>query len=73
MNMMPLNPKTNDRIIDVTGGGDSFASGFITGLLEGWTMEECVEYGMQIGYIASGREGARGTPRREEAKELLGK
>lgn len=73
MKRMPLNPKTNARIVDVTGGGDAFAAGFITGLIEGWKLEECVEFGMQVGYMSCGREGARGTPRREETKELLGR
>lgn len=35
-----------EDIINVSGAGDSFASGFIAGMLQGWTASECVWKGM---------------------------
>lgn len=31
--------------IDSTGAGDNFVAGFISGLLKGWNLRECCEYG----------------------------
>ncbi|MDR1766006.1 MAG: sugar kinase [Lachnospiraceae bacterium] len=38
----PAYPHT--KCIDTTGAGDSFASGFICGLLEGWDLRTCAAY-----------------------------
>jgi 2-dehydro-3-deoxygluconokinase len=40
------------EIFDRVGGGDSFASGLIYGLLEGKPPQECVEYGAAHGALA---------------------
>jgi len=40
------------EIFDRVGGGDSFASGLIYGLLEGKAPQECVEYGAAHGALA---------------------
>lgn len=39
--IVPIYPKAN--CVDTTGAGDNFASGFICGLLEGLTLEECAQ------------------------------
>ncbi|MCZ7532727.1 MAG: sugar kinase [Acidimicrobiia bacterium] len=44
--------RPNLEIFDRVGGGDSFASGLIYGLLEGKTPQECVEYGAAHGALA---------------------
>lgn len=35
-----------EDIVNVSGAGDSFTSGFIAGMLQGWTANECVWKGM---------------------------
>jgi len=40
------------EILDRVGGGDSFASGFIYALLEGWPVRVAVEYGAAHGALA---------------------
>lgn len=52
--------------IDTTGAGDSFAAGFITGLLEKKDLEDAVRFANRIGALSTLKRGARGTPRREE-------
>lgn len=44
--------------IDSIGAGDNFASGFITGLLEGKSLKECAEYGNVTASIAIQSIGA---------------
>ncbi len=44
--------------LDTTGAGDNFASGFITGLLEGKDVRECGEYGNVAASIAIQSIGA---------------
>lgn len=44
--------------IDTIGAGDNFASGFITGLLEGKSLKECGEYGNVTASIAITSIGA---------------
>lgn len=44
--------------VDTTGAGDNFASGFITGLLEGKSLRECGEYGNVAASIAIQSIGA---------------
>lgn len=44
--------------IDTTGAGDNFASGFITGLLEGRDVRKCTEYGNVAASIAIQSVGA---------------
>lgn len=35
--------------IDPSGGGDAFAAGFITGIINGWDMEHSLKYGAALG------------------------
>ena len=46
------------KAIDTIGAGDNFASGFISGLLEGKTLKECGEYGNVTASIAIQSIGA---------------
>ncbi len=45
-------PRSDLEILDRVGGGDSFASGLIYGLLEGKGAEAAVEYGAAHGALA---------------------
>lgn len=58
--------------VDTTGAGDNFASGFITGLLEGKGPRECCEYGNVAASIAIQSIGATtGITSRELFNERL--
>lgn len=41
-----------DKVVDTVGAGDAFATGVITGLVEGMTLEEAVRRGNAMGAIA---------------------
>jgi len=59
-------------VADTTGAGDSFASGFITGLLEGMEMGKCLVRGNACAALAIRKVGAReAMPTGEELKEFL--
>ena len=59
-------------IIDTTGAGDSFTSGFITGLLEGMDIAECLMRGNACAALAIRKVGAReAMPTGEELVEFL--
>ena len=40
-----------DKVVDTVGAGDGFATGVLTGLMEGLPLEKCVERGCAIGAI----------------------
>jgi sugar/nucleoside kinase (ribokinase family) len=48
------------KVIDTTGAGDAFVSGFITGLLDNLTMEECCIRGCASGAVTVQYIGATG-------------
>lgn len=58
--------------IDTIGAGDNFASGFITGLVEGKSLKECGEYANVVASISIQSIGATtGVLRREQLDEGL--
>jgi sugar/nucleoside kinase (ribokinase family) len=43
-------PTYNDiRAIDATGAGDSFVSGFVTGIAQGWDLQKCGKFANAVG------------------------
>ena len=44
--------------VDTTGCGDAFCAGFITGILDGMTLEECAEYAAAAGALNAQTSGA---------------
>lgn len=44
-------PTYDGPVVDTTGAGDNFMSGFITGLVRGWDIEKCCRLGNAAGTI----------------------
>lgn len=59
------------EILDRIGGGDSFASGLLYGLLEGKTPSECVNYGAAHGALAMTTPGDTSMVTREEVEHVM--
>ncbi len=59
------------EIYDRVGGGDSFASGLIYGLLEGATPSECVNYGAAHGALAMTTPGDTSMATLDEVKKVM--
>jgi len=64
-------PRENLEILDRVGGGDSFASGLIYGLMEGKTPEEAVNYGAAHGALAMTTPGDTTMASLKEVERLL--
>ena len=50
----PIKPKA---VIDTVGAGDGFAAGFLTALLKGETLENCIRFANGVGSLVVGVEG----------------
>ncbi|MDD4817758.1 MAG: sugar kinase [Victivallaceae bacterium] len=59
------------EILDRVGGGDSFASGLIYGLLKGCDIEKCVNYGAAHGALAMTTPGDTSMATLEEVEKLM--
>jgi 2-dehydro-3-deoxygluconokinase len=59
------------EILDRVGGGDSFASGLIYGLLAGLGLRAAVEYGAAHGALAMTTAGDTSTARKDEVDKLV--
>ena len=59
------------EILDRVGGGDSFASGLIYGLLADLGLQAAVEYGAAHGALAMTTAGDTSTARKEEVDKLV--
>ncbi len=60
------------EIMDRVGGGDSFASGLIYGLLSGYGIEKAVEYGAAHGALAMTTPGDTSMASLREVEALVG-
>lgn len=60
------------EILDRVGGGDSFASGLIYGLLDGQSLQTAVEYGAAHGALAMTTPGDTSMATRAEVLKLAG-
>jgi 2-dehydro-3-deoxygluconokinase len=59
------------EILDRVGGGDSFASGLIYGLMEGLSPQEAVEYGAAHGALAMTTPGDTTTASLKEVRQVM--
>jgi 2-dehydro-3-deoxygluconokinase len=59
------------EIMDRVGGGDSFASGLIYGVLKGATAQEAVDYGAAHGALAMTTPGDTSMATRDEVEKLM--
>jgi len=64
-------PRPGLLILDRVGGGDSFASGLIFGLLEEFPLQLAVEYGAAHGALAMTTAGDTSTASRAEVEALI--
>lgn len=63
-----------EKVVDTVGAGDGFATGIVTGLMEGLTLLEAVKRGTAIGAIqVMSRGDNEGLPTRQELKDFMNK
>jgi sugar/nucleoside kinase (ribokinase family) len=61
-----------DKVVDTTGAGDAFVSGFLSGVVRGRTFRDCVRLGNAVGALAVRKAGATaGVTCMEDALALL--
>lgn len=61
------------EVVDTTGAGDSFCSGFLAAFSRGKTLEECMEFGSATGSLCVTQKGATtGIRSFEETMKFLG-
>ena len=59
--------------IDSTGCGDAYHAGYVVGLLEGWPLEERMEFGTLLASRVIGKVGGRtALPRRKDLAAMAG-
>ncbi|WDE96402.1 sugar kinase [Lentisphaera profundi] len=61
----------NLELLDRVGGGDSFASGLIYGLLKGGALQEAVDYGAAHGVLAMTTPGDTSSARLDEVEQVM--
>lgn len=60
-------------LVDTVGAGDGFAAGFLTAMLKGESLENCVKFANAVGSLVVGVEGDNeGLPYYEDVLEHLG-
>lgn len=65
---------TDIKAVDTTGAGDSFAAGFIAGLVEGWDLLKCGKFANAVGTHCVMQVGATtGIKSKEEILEFMKK
>ena len=62
------------KVVDTTGAGDAFATGFLYGLIKGYSLKKCGLIGNKIASLCIAKVGARkGLPREEDIKDFIKK
>jgi ribokinase len=55
-------PAKRVKVVDKTGAGDVYASGFLAGVLRGWSVEDCGEFATQAAAASVASAGREGYP-----------
>lgn len=55
-------PSKRVKVVDKTGAGDVYASGFLAGVLRGWTVEDCAEFATRAAAVSIASAGREGYP-----------
>jgi sugar/nucleoside kinase (ribokinase family) len=55
-------PAKRVKVVDKTGAGDVYASGFLAGMLRGWSVEDCGEFATQAAASSVASAGRDGYP-----------
>lgn len=64
-------PAYQVEVVDATGAGDAWVAGFVTGLLEGWSLRESLLFGNAVGAQAVRAVGCTtGVPEFEEVRRF---
>ncbi|MBQ8588449.1 MAG: sugar kinase, partial [Clostridia bacterium] len=63
--------KYNINIVDRVGGGDSFGGGLIYGMLEGFSMQDTIEYAVAASCLKHSIEGDFNVVSVAEVKNLM--
>ncbi len=65
-------PAIKVNVVDTTGAGDAFNAGFITGLIKGLSLKECLHWGIATASLKIQKKGARnGLPNINELMKFL--
>jgi ribokinase len=56
-----VSPGFPAEVVDTTGAGDAFVSGFLAARERGYALNECLNYANAAGAVCVGRVGASGT------------
>ena len=60
------------EVVDTLGGGDNFVAGFITGVVDGLSLEEALYFGSATAAIAISQYGANGAVKsKQQVQEYL--
>jgi len=60
------------KVIKTFGAGDSFAGAFIYGLMQGWAIDRCLEYGSaSASIVVSSHSCSDAMPRRSQIEEVI--
>lgn len=58
--------------VDTTGAGDSFHAGYLYGVMKGWPMPQCLQFGAATAALKCMQPGARtGAPRLKQVQQFL--
>lgn len=61
-----------EEVVDTLGGGDNFVAGFITGIVDGFCLEEALYFGSAAAAIAISQYGANGAVKsKQQVQEYL--
>lgn len=60
-----------ENVLDTTGAGDAFASGFITGVLRGYSLRKSLQYGNAVAALKIASLGSHCVPTHDEVVRFI--